>query len=101
MLLRILMVDKTFDRCFAKPQDVLVQELSGEAVLLNLRSGHYFGLNPMGLEIWNQVSNGATIAACVEQLQQQFDVERDRLQQDVVALVGELLSHELLESVHG
>ena len=32
--------------------DVLFQELQGEAVLLNLKSGVYFGLDPVGTRIW-------------------------------------------------
>ena len=30
----------------------LFQELQGEAVLLNLKSGVYFGLDPVGTRIW-------------------------------------------------
>jgi hypothetical protein len=32
--------------------DVLWQELQGEAVLLNLKTGVYFGLNPIGTRVW-------------------------------------------------
>ena len=32
--------------------DVLFQELHGEGVLLNLKTGVYFGLDPVGRRIW-------------------------------------------------
>ena len=34
------------------PPDVLLQELQGESVLLNLSSGRYFGLNGVGTRMW-------------------------------------------------
>ena len=32
--------------------EVLFQELHGEGVLLNLKTGVYFGLDPVGARIW-------------------------------------------------
>src|SRR5437660_11811517 len=34
-------------------EEVLFQELQGEAVLLNLKSGVYLGLDSVGTRIWN------------------------------------------------
>jgi hypothetical protein len=36
--------------------EVLVQELEGEAVLLNLASERYFGLDDVGTRIWQHQS---------------------------------------------
>ena len=35
------------------PEDVVSREVGGEAVLLNLATGTYFGLDGVGTEIWN------------------------------------------------
>jgi hypothetical protein len=42
----------TLDSRVKVNDDVLFQELQGEAVLLNLKSGVYFGLDPVGTRIW-------------------------------------------------
>ena len=86
-----------FDRRFVKPGDVLVQELAGEAVLLHLGRGYYFGLNHVGTALWKKLMNGVPVRQAYEHLLDEFDVTPERLQQDVTALVQDLLSHGLLQ----
>ena len=86
-----------FERRFVKPGDVLVQELAGEAVLLHLERGHYFGLNEVGCAVWNQLMTWVPLRQAYEHLLDEFDVTPERLQQDVTALVQDLLSHGLLK----
>ena len=35
------------------PEDVVVRDLAGEAVLLHLGTGTYFGLDTVGTRIWH------------------------------------------------
>ena len=86
-----------FERRFAKPSDVLVQDLAGEAVLLHLGRGYYFGLNEVGCAVWNQLMTGVPVRQAYEHLLDEFDVTPERLQQDVTALVQDLISHGLLK----
>ena len=43
------------------PEDVVSREVGGEAVLLNLATGTYFGLDGVGTEIWNLLAREGTI----------------------------------------
>ena len=86
-----------FNRRFVKPTDVLVQELAGEAVLLHVTRGHSFGLNEVGTALWRELMNGLPVRQAYEHLLDEFDVTPERLQQDVTALVQDLLSHGLLQ----
>ena len=86
-----------FDRRFAKPRDVMVQELGGEAVLLHLGRGYYFGLNEVGTRVWQELMNGSAVRQAYEQLLGEFEVTPEQLQQDVTALVRDLLSQGLLQ----
>jgi hypothetical protein len=38
--------------------DVLCHEEAGEAFLLHVPTGRYYGLNPAGLEVWNALAAG-------------------------------------------
>ena len=40
--------------------DILSRILDGEAVLLDLASGTYFGLNPVGSRVWELISASKT-----------------------------------------
>lgn len=69
---------------------VLVQDVGGEAVLLDLASEQYFGLDPIGARIWALIGESAHLGAVHARLCQEFEVDPARLEQDLLVLVGEL-----------
>jgi hypothetical protein len=77
---------------------VLVREIRGESVLLDLASESYFGLDEIGTEMWRALTSCTSIQAAVESLGQEYDVTPERLREDVVAFV-EKLSHAGLVEV--
>jgi hypothetical protein len=78
------------------PADVLLQEVQGESVLLNLSSGRYFGLNEVGTRIWQACTTSPTLQEAAETLVAEYDVEPERLRQDLRELVEKLVEHGLL-----
>src|SRR5207249_1858461 len=67
---------------------VIVHQASGDAFLLHVESGHYFGLNRSGLVIWQAIVEGAN---AVDALAERWpDVSRATLEADVDALVASL-----------
>ena len=69
---------------------VLFQELDGEAVLLNLESESYFGLDDVGTRIWQLLVEHAQLGRVYAQMQKEYDVEEDRLRRDILQLVAKL-----------
>lgn len=59
--------------CVADPQ-ILSEIVEGEAVVLDLRSGFYFSLDPVASAIWEQLVAGATEAEIVGTLHARFEV---------------------------
>jgi hypothetical protein len=78
------------------PSHVLYQELEGEAVLLNLQTERYFGLDDVGTRMWQLLSEQGDVAAAFEQLQAEYAVEADRLRQDLAQLINRLAEAGLL-----
>lgn len=85
----------TLDDHLAKSDDALFRELENEAVLLNLRTGIYYGLNPVGTRAWQLLSEHSRLAGVVNVMLDEFDVERDVLERDLLALGGQLLESGL------
>ncbi len=79
----------------ANPQ-VLFRELSGEAVLLNLESGVYYGLDPVGTRIWTLVTRQEPLASVCAALLDEYEVDADVLAEDVRTLVTDLCEKGLL-----
>jgi Coenzyme PQQ synthesis protein D (PqqD) len=69
---------------------VVFRELDGEAVLLNLDSGVYFGLDEVGTRVWALLVEHGTLERVCSQLMEEYDVEPAVLEQDVSRLVEEL-----------
>jgi len=69
---------------------VICRELSGETVLLNLKSGVYYGLDAVGTRVWQLLMQGCTIASVRDTMIEEYDVAPDVLNADVLRLVGDL-----------
>ena len=76
---------------------VLHRELEGEAVLLDLEAGTYFGLNESGTRAWALIGGGSTLGAVHAALIAEFDAAPERVWDDLVALARELLRNRLVE----
>lgn len=77
--------------------DVLVQEVGGESVLLDLASERYFGLDPVGTRIWALLGEHASLQAIADAMCAEFDAEPERIQSDLLALVAELAEAGLVK----
>ena len=70
--------------------DVISQEVSGETVLLDLEGENYFGLDEVGTRIWQLIKESGDLQAIYDTLLEEYEVEEDRLQADLEALLGEI-----------
>jgi hypothetical protein len=80
------------------PADVLFRQLDTEAVLLNLKSGTYFGLNDVGARTWELIGAQGELAGVLDTLAEEYAEQRDVLERDLLALVRELCANGLLEA---
>jgi hypothetical protein len=79
------------------PDDVLISRLQEEAVILNLDSERYYGLDDVGTRMLSVLSASESIEAAYESLLNEYDVEGQVLRQDLLALVENLLQKGLVE----
>jgi hypothetical protein len=76
--------------------DVLFQELNGEGVLLNLKTGVYLGLDDVGTRFWQLLDTHNVLSEILEVLLAEYDVPRERCAQDLMTLVSDMEKHELI-----
>jgi len=72
------------------PEHVLFQEVDGEAVLLSLDQGFYYGLDELGTRIWKLLDDGLGMEQVVDAVVTDYDVEREQAHQDIVKFLDEL-----------
>ena len=78
-------------------KDQVSSDLAGEAVILNLRTGMYYGLNPVGARIWGLLSTPTRVADVRDAIVRQYEVDLDRCEQDLLAVLHQLATHGLIE----
>lgn len=79
------------------PAHVLVRFLDDEAVLLNLDSERYFGLDQTGTRMWQLATAAPNIDVAYQQLLTEYDVAPELLLEHLRDLLGTLVENGLLE----
>ena len=82
------------------PKCLLTELDDGTGVILNLETKYYFTLNATGVVLWKALEGGArTPQEIVARLVGEFEVEEAEALADVRAVLDELLSEQLVESL--
>lgn len=78
-------------------KDQVFCDLAGEAVILNLKSGVYYGLDAVGGQIWNLLQVPITVSNIRDALLKEYDVEASQCECDLLALLQQLATEGLIE----
>jgi hypothetical protein len=77
-------------------EGVASQVVTGEAVLLDIESGEYFSLNPVGGRIWELCDGTRSTAEIVSVMCDEYDVAQDVVTADTEEILGELAKAKLV-----
>jgi hypothetical protein len=78
-------------------KDQVSADLAGEAVILNLVSGVYYSLDTVGTCIWDLIQEPRTVNQVRDVLLEEYEVEPDRCEREIVAFFEQLLDVGLIE----
>jgi hypothetical protein len=76
--------------------DVMFRAVGEEAVLLQLKSETYLGLDPVGARMWTLLTESESIESAYEALLGEYEVDGQQLRRDLEDFVGKLVDNELL-----
>jgi hypothetical protein len=80
-------------------QDQVSCDLSGEAAILNLKAGVYYGLNTVGASIWKLIQEPRSVKEIQDAILEEYEVDPDQCEVDVMELLQELSTNGLIEIV--
>ena len=88
-------------QCFSharvrQAERVLSQTLAGEAVLLDLNSEQYFGLNSLGTRVWELIGQLGEVEPILETLIVEYDADPDIIANDLRSLLAQLVRQGLV-----
>jgi hypothetical protein len=82
-------------------KDQVSCDLAGEAAILNIKSGVYYGLDPVGARIWNLIKEPREVLEIQNTITGEYDVEPERCARDLMALLEKLFAEGLIEVKNG
>lgn len=84
---------------FLKDSDQIIDRVvDGEALLIHLSSGDLYSLNSVGVSLWEHIDGMRTVEDLVDLIVDEYDVDRDRAEADVLRLVEQLADEGLIVS---
>jgi hypothetical protein len=89
------------DTVISASPDQVACDLDEEIVILNLKDGVYYGLNPIAARVWRIVQEPRKVEEIRDMLLWEFDVDKEQCTQDLIELIGQLMEWKLVEARNG
>lgn len=87
----------TRDTVVVATQKQVFSRLDDEIVILSLEDGTYYGLNPVGAQVWELIQEPTTVTEICDQLLRKYDVDPQRCQRETIGILEDLQKHDLIE----
>lgn len=75
---------------------LVTSNIDGEAVMMSVENGEYYGLDEIGTRIWDLLENSLSVSELVDKLTEEFEVEKDDCTRDTLEFLNDLLARNLL-----
>jgi hypothetical protein len=85
----------SLEDAFVISKDAVFRDLDGEAVILDLSAGRYFGLNEIGTRIWQLIAENGTLKTVFDVLCAEYDAPPETIERDLLMLVSSLAEARL------
>lgn len=85
------------DTRVAAARDQVSVEVEGEAVILSLADGVYYGLDPVGARVWTLLEQPRTVAELRDAVVAEWEVDAPTAERDLLVLLDALAARGLVE----
>jgi hypothetical protein len=89
-------VEISVESTFSIPESVAWRNVNEEIVILKLKSGEYYTLNEIGQHIWQGISDQQNVESILKQIVDQFDVTYDKVKEDVMRFLENMLKESIV-----
>jgi N-acetylglucosaminyldiphosphoundecaprenol N-acetyl-beta-D-mannosaminyltransferase len=93
---RVMSIVSNDSEVVATPDQVSC-DLAGETVILSVKDSTYYGLDPVGSFVWNLLQERRRVSDIRGEMLRNFDVEPERCERDLLALLEKMADHGLIE----
>ena len=72
-------------------------DLAQEVVILDVKSGIYYGLNEVGARVWNLIQEARSVSEVCAILLEEYEVDPERCEHELLLLFQDLATKGLIE----
>jgi Coenzyme PQQ synthesis protein D (PqqD) len=76
--------------------ELIIAPVHDETVMMDIQSGHYYGLDDIGSEIWRRLEAPRTFGDLVDSLVADYDADRSVIAEDVRTLLSVMVEHNVV-----
>lgn len=88
----------TGDTMIVQSGKALSTEVDGEAVLIGIETGRYYGLDAVGTSIWNRIEQPCSFDALCAGLAEEFDGDPAVIEDETRVFLTKLVERELVSA---
>ena len=78
--------------------DHVFADLGGEAVVLGVEKGMYYGLDGVGTRIWDLIKEPQAVSSIRDTILDEYEVDRETCERDLLEFLGQLADEGLIEA---
>jgi hypothetical protein len=75
-------------------------DLAGEAIILSIKTGVYYTLNPLGNRIWAIIQEPIQVGKVRDIIISEYNVDREECEEDLISLFSDLEKEGLIAIEH-
>lgn len=98
------MAKKKQDNRLFEDDDILVRnndqflftEVDGESVVMNVDTGHYFGMNSVSTDIWHMLESDLSYNEMIKRILNTYDVDEETCRKDTRPAIARMILAKLL-----
>ena len=79
--------------------DMLSAEIGGEAVMMSIEKGAYFGLNPVATRIWDLIEQPKSLTELIAVIFDEYEVSPEQCEADVREFTADMIERGLAQVV--
>ncbi len=86
------------DSCIVSASsDSIFRKLADEAIILNMKTNAYCGLNEVGARIWELLEEPKSVKEIQDSLLEEYEVGMDQCRNELITLLQGFLDNELID----
>lgn len=82
---------------YCRNPDLIGATIDDELVMMSVEHGQYYGLGGVGPRVWELIEQPRTLEQLVEQVLEEFEVEREVCEKDMVEFLEQMEKLGLVE----